>query len=121
MSGEIWPRRGEIWSVHTPGQPEDPHQPRPGLVLSANERNRLTDDLTVIPIFSDGRLGPTRVLLERGVGGIRRDSVLFCEEITTIHREFLAGGPWGPAVPDEVLDAALLAVRRALGEVIPEG
>jgi mRNA-degrading endonuclease toxin of MazEF toxin-antitoxin module len=115
-----WPRRGEIWSVWTPGQPEDPHQPRPALVVSENVRNRSTDDLTVIPIFSEGAPGPTRVALAAGNGGIRRDSVLFCEEITTIDRQYLARGPWDGLVDEDALAACIRAVRRALGEVLPE-
>ncbi len=120
MTATTWPRRGEIWSVWTPGQPEDPHQPRPGLVMSENVRNRSSDDLIVIPIFSDGPLGPTRVPLVAGSGGILRDSVLFCEEITTIAREYLARGPWDGLVDDDTLAACLRAVRRALGEVLPD-
>ena len=115
-----WPRRGEIWFVYTPGQPEDPHQPRPGLVVSDNLRNRLTDDLIVVPIFTEGRLGPTRLPLPAGTGGIPHDSVLFCEELTTIHRDFLADGPLAAPVPAHVLRRVILAVRRALGEIVPE-
>ena len=47
--------------VYTPGPPDDPHQPRPALVVSEEVRNRLRDDLVVIPLFSLGRFGPTRV------------------------------------------------------------
>lgn len=115
-----WPRRGEIWSVLTPGRPEDPHQPRPALVVSADVRNRLRDHATIIPIYSEGAPGPTRVPLAAGLGGVRRDSVLFCEEITTIDRDFFRRGPWGASVGADVLDAVLRAVRRALGEVLPE-
>ena len=43
--------------VYIPGQPDDPHQPRPALVISEDVRNRLTDDVIVVPIFSTGRLG----------------------------------------------------------------
>ena len=114
------PQRGEIWSVVTPGQPDDPHQPRPALVVSENIRNQLTDDLIVIPIFSSGRLGPTRVLIAAGVGGLDHDSVLLCEEITTIDRDFLRRGPLGPLAPASLLEQVLRAVRRALGEVVPE-
>ncbi len=120
MKQGVWPRRGEIWSVWTPGPPQDPHQPRPALVVSENVRNRSNDDLTVIPVFSDGPLGPTRVALPAGEGGIRRDSVLFCEEVTTIQRQFLARGPIGERVSAEILDATVRAVRRAIGEVVPE-
>lgn len=114
------PRRGDIWHVYLPGQPEDPHQPRPALVASTNARNYNADDVIVIPVFLEGRLGPTRVALPAGVGGLRHDSVLFCEEITTIHRDFLANGPLGPSVPDHLLRQVIRAVCRALGEVVPE-
>lgn len=114
------PRRGDIWSVLIPGQPDDPHQPRPALVVSENVRNRVTDDLIVVPIFSEGTDGPTHVRLPRGAGGIRRDSVLFCEEITTLDRDFLARGPWGRPVDPDVLGAVVRAVRRALGDVVVE-
>ena len=105
--------------VYTPGQPDDPHQPRSALVVSEDVRNRLRDDLIVVPLFSRGKLGPTRVPMPGG-GGHRTSGVLFCEEITTIDRDFLYRGPLGPRLSRPVLDAVLRAVRRALGEVIPE-
>ena len=106
--------------VYTPGQPDDPHQPRPALVVSEDVRNRLRDDLIVIPLFSLGRLGPTRVPLPARTGGLRGPGVLFCEEITTIDRDFVYRGPLGPRLSRPVLDAVLRAVRRALGDVVPE-
>jgi mRNA-degrading endonuclease toxin of MazEF toxin-antitoxin module len=114
------PRRGQVWFGYTPGQPEDPHQPRPLLVVSDDTRNRIADDVIVVPIFSRGRPGPTRVSLQAGLGGIRRDSMLFCEEISTISHDFLEHGPLGPRLPGYVLRQVSRAVRRALGEVLPE-
>jgi len=114
------PRRSQIWFGYTPGQPDDPHQPRPLLVISEDVRNRIADDVIVIPIFSRGRSGPTRVPLRAGQGGLQHDSVLFCEEISTIQDGFLGRGPLGPSVPEGVLQQVIRAVRRALGEVLPE-
>ncbi|MBJ7608130.1 MAG: type II toxin-antitoxin system PemK/MazF family toxin [Candidatus Dormibacteraeota bacterium] len=114
------PRRGEIWYVYTPGQPDDPHQPRPALVISEDVRNAMRDDLIVIPVFSRGRLGPTRVALPAGAGGLGSDSVLFCEEITTIDRDFLADGPLGRPLGWRQLDQVVRAIRRAVGEVVSE-
>lgn len=114
------PGRGEIWSVRMPGQPDDPHQGRPALIVSADVRNRIADDLMVVPIFSRGAEGPTHIRLARGAGGLKKDSVLFCEELTTLDKEFLSRGPWGAPVAPEVLDAVIRAVRRALGEAVPE-
>jgi len=106
--------------VYTPGQPDDPHQPRPALVVSEDVRNRLRDDLIVIPLFSRGTLGPTRVPVPARAGGLRTPGVLFCEEITTIDRDFLYRGPLGPRLSKLVLEAVLRAVRRAVGDVVPE-
>jgi len=104
--------------VFTPGQPDDSHQPRPVLVVSEDVRNRLRDDLIVIPVFSTGKTGPTRVPLPAGTGGLRRPGLLFCEEITMIDRDFLSRGPLGPRLSGPILEAVVRAVRRALGDVI---
>lgn len=106
--------------AYTRGQPDDPHQPRPALVISEDRRNSLRDDLIVVPIFSAGRLGPTRVPVPGRTGGLAGPGVLFCEEITTIDREFLYRGPLGPRLSRRTLEAVVRAVRRAIGEVIPE-
>jgi mRNA-degrading endonuclease toxin of MazEF toxin-antitoxin module len=120
MDGPRPPRRGEIWLAYTPGQARDPHQPRPVLVISEDVRNRRRDDAIVIPIFSRGRSGPTRVVLAEGIGEIPHESVLFCEQITTLGHDFLVDGPLGEGVPTPILERVLRAVRRALGEFVPE-
>ena len=74
----------------------------------------------VVPIFSQGADGPTHVRIERGLGGLKRDGVVFCEELTTLDRDSLSRGPWGTPVPADVLSAVLRAVRRALGETVAE-
>ena len=105
--------------LSTPGQPDDPHQPRPALVVSEDVRNRVCNDVIVVPTFSKGRLGPTRVPAPKGAGGLTQASVLFCEEITTIDRDFLQRGPLGPRLDANLMDAVIRAIRRALGETIP--
>lgn len=115
------PSRGEIWSVFTPGQPEDPHQPRPALIVSNDVRNRTEDDVLVVPIFSLGRIGPTHVPVRVGVGGLDHDSVLFCEEITTLDMDFLGEGPLGDRVPDALLRRVVRGVRIAIGDVVLPG
>ena len=112
------PKWGEVWYVYTPGQPDDPHQPRPAIVVSENIRNRMQDDLIVVPVFTAGRPGPTRVTLSRGSSGLRHDSLAFCEEVTTIDRDFLQRGPIG-VLSAELMSAVIRGVRRAMGEVLP--
>ena len=70
----------------------------------------------VVPIFSRGAAGPTHVRLIRGAGGIKRDSVLFCEELTTLDRDFLTHGPLGAPVDAHVLVAVIRAVRAKVSE-----
>lgn len=114
---DLPPLRGEIWNVYTPGQPGDPHQPRPALVVSTDERNAVEDDVIVVPIFTRGEIGPTHIPIRGGVGGLPHDSVIFCEEITTLEVDFLSEGPLGGPVPDSLLRRVLRAVRIALGDV----
>jgi mRNA-degrading endonuclease toxin of MazEF toxin-antitoxin module len=114
------PRRGEIWLAYTPNQPDDPHQPRPVLIVSSDGRNWNTDDVIAVPIFRNRQLGPTRVAISAGVGGLVYDSVLTCEEIITLRHDFLERGPLGPPAPGPLLDRVVRAIRRAVGEVVPE-
>ncbi len=109
------PRRGDIWYAYTPGQPDDPHQPRPALVISENIRNRRTDDVIVVPIFSGGRLSPTRVSIASGIGGLAHNSMIFCEELATIDRDFLRDGPLGAPVPPAILERVVAAILIAVG------
>jgi len=115
LSDAAGPRRGEIWLGFTPGQPNDPHQPRFVLVVSADVRNRARDHVMVVPIFSTGNLGPTRLVIPAAGTGLRYDSVVFCEELTTIDKSFLEDGPRG-RVSQYLLDQVVIAVRRALGD-----
>lgn len=115
-----FPRRGEIWLVENPNMPGDPHQPRPGLVVSDDHRNQSRRHVIVVPIFSSQRLGPTRVPIRSGSGGIMHDSILYCEEVTTLHHDFIVDGPLGGTVSPSLLGRVNRAIRRALGEVVRE-
>jgi len=73
-----------------------------------------------VPLFSRGRPGPTRVPLPAGAGGLDHESVVFCEEVSTIDRDFLRRGPLGQRLEAPAMDAVVRGIRRALGEVVPE-
>ena len=115
------PQRGEIWRVDTPWIPEDPHTPRFGLIVSINRRNYKKDDFLVVPIFSEGEEGPTRVVLPEGEGGMHHESILFCDEVTCISEYFVVmdEGSLGPAVDDGTLDKVVIGIRRAVGDIVP--
>ncbi len=80
----------------------------------------MTDDVIAIPLFSRGRLGPTHVGIPGGAGGVMHACVAFCEEVTTVDRDFLASGALGRRIEPVLMAAVVRAVRRAIGEVVAE-
>jgi hypothetical protein len=48
--------------------------------------------------------------------GLHHDSILFCEERSTIDRTFLEEGPRG-RVGQDLLDQVVITVRRALSDL----
>jgi mRNA-degrading endonuclease toxin of MazEF toxin-antitoxin module len=86
------------------------------LVVSADVRNRTRDHAMVVPIFSQGHLGPTRLIIPAEGAGVRCDSMLFCEELTTLNQSFLPEHRPRGRVAEDLLDQVVLAVRRALGD-----
>ncbi|MGH8059092.1 MAG: type II toxin-antitoxin system PemK/MazF family toxin, partial [Candidatus Entotheonellia bacterium] len=87
-----YPRRGEIYLVTLPGQPSDP-KARPALVVSMDVRNRLANDVIVVPLSTTLRPAPTHVSIPVGEGGLRQTSVAKCEQIRTLDQSFLIRGP----------------------------
>jgi mRNA-degrading endonuclease toxin of MazEF toxin-antitoxin module len=83
-------------------------------VISVGARNRLADDVLVIPARTTLRVAPTHVRLRKGTGGVRKDSVLKCEQITTLPKRLLSesalGGPVSPVLLEEVERGVLRAI-----------
>jgi len=106
------PLRGCLYWVVFTGEPDEKR--RPALVISVAARNRLADDVLVIPASTTLRVAPTHVRLRKGTGGIREDSVLKCEQITTLPKGLLSesalGGPVSPMLLEEVERGVLRAI-----------
>ena len=83
-------------------------------MVSVDARNRLSDDVIVVPFFSRERSGPTRVAVPRGVGGLPNDSIRFCDEVTTVVQDSLASGPLGPRVPNDPMRQVVAGVLNAI-------
>jgi mRNA-degrading endonuclease toxin of MazEF toxin-antitoxin module len=107
------PLRGCLYWVVIPGEPGEKR--RPGLVISVGARNRLADDVLVIPVSSTLRVAPTHVRLRKGTGGIRRDSVLKCEQITTLPKRLLSESALGGPLSAVLLVEVERGVLRAIG------
>jgi mRNA interferase MazF len=113
-----YPRRGEIYLVRIPGHPHDTKD-RPALVVSMDVRNRLANDVIVVPLSTNLRPAPTHVELPAGEGGLKETSVAKCEQITTLDKSFLIRGPFAGAISAHIQREVEKAIQRSIGIAIP--
>jgi mRNA interferase MazF len=112
-----YPRRGEIYLVRLPGHPKDT-KPRPALIVSLDVRNRLANDVVVVPISTTLRTSPTHVELPEGEGGLDQNSMAKCEQITTLDKSFLIRGPFSGTISPIKMTEVERAIKRVIGIVI---
>ena len=113
-----YPRRGEIYLVRIPGHPHD-IKDRPAVVVSIDVRNRLANDVIVVPLSSNLRAAPTHVEVPAGEGGLKQSSMAKCEQITTLDKSFLIHGPFAGIVSALILREVEKAIQRSIGIAIP--
>ena len=112
-----YPKRGEIYLVSLPGRPRD-MKARPALIVSMDIRNRLADDVIVVPISTTLRPSPTHAQLAKGEGGLHKLSLAKCEQITTLDKSFLVRGPFSGTIRAETMAEVEKAIQRAVGIII---
>ena len=113
----VSPQRGCLYWVRIPGEPG--RKRRPALVISIDVRNELASDVLVIPCSTTDRPAPTHVRLRKGEGGLNRRSVLKCEQITTLPKDYLAAASLGGPLAGKLLAQVEIAILRAIG--VPVG
>ena len=120
MSTTNFPKHGEIWFVSIPNQPNDPHQPRPAIIIiSTNGRNKHTSDVVVVPTTSSQSFRPhpdVHIHIPAGEGGLPKASYARCDQISTIDKSLLSGGPLGAPVHLSYRWAMIAAIRRTVGD-----
>ncbi len=110
---ESFPRCGEIYLVQIPNKPKGGKE-RPALIVSLDVRNRLAEDVIAIPLSTNLRQAPTHVLIKKGIGGLRKDSMAKCEQITTLDKTLLIRGPFAGKVSQEILKEVFRGIMNAL-------
>jgi len=90
------PRRGEIWLADLrPTRGREQTGRRPVLVVSVDFFNAGPADLLVVlPLTSTLRDIPLHVKIDKGDGGVRKESVILCEAIRSISKDRLVS-KWG--------------------------
>ena len=112
-----YPKRGEIYLVRFSGRPTD-SKTRPALIVSLDVRNRLANDVIVVPISTTLRPSPTHVELPKNEAGLNRTSMAKCEQITTLDKSFLVRGPFSGAVSPLKMSEIEKAIQRAIGILV---
>jgi mRNA-degrading endonuclease toxin of MazEF toxin-antitoxin module len=69
----------------------------------------------VIPCSTRLRPGPTHVFLRAGEGGVDRECVVKCQQITTVQREDVVGPALGRSLSRARIAEVERAVLRAIG------
>ena len=113
-----FPRRGEIYLVRIPGHPSDT-KARPALVVSMDVRNRLANDVIVVPLSTTLRPAPTHVELPAGEGGLQETYMAKCEQVTTLDKAFLLRGPFAGTISPSLMQDIEKAIQIAIG-ILPQ-
>ncbi|MBI2326874.1 type II toxin-antitoxin system PemK/MazF family toxin [Candidatus Curtissbacteria bacterium] len=93
MARVLKPKRGEIWVADLiPGKGWEVAKKRPVIVISANEINKISPLVIIIPISSQVPeiLGPERILLEKENSFLDKNSVALPNQIRAIDKSRLA-------------------------------
>jgi mRNA-degrading endonuclease toxin of MazEF toxin-antitoxin module len=109
-----YPKRGEIYLVNLPSKPKDVKN-RPALVVSLDIRNKLANDILVVPLSTNLRPSPTHVLLQEEDGGLSKASMAKCEQVTTIDKSLLIRGPFSGRVSDKKMNEIEKAIMISIG------
>jgi mRNA interferase MazF len=85
-------RRGEVyWAQLTPRSGSEQKGRRPGIVVSHDGFNQVSTwrSVIVVPVStseSQAARGPTAIRLAEGAGGLAKQSVVICHQVTRLDR-----------------------------------
>ena len=100
-------KRGEVyWASLSPRSGSEQQGTRPVIVVSHDAFNQTPGwrSVIVVPISTaatQAQRGPTAVPLPGGVGGLKKDSVALCHQVTTLDRSKLTS--YAGKLPHELL------------------
>ena len=71
--------------------------------------------MLVVPASTTIRPAPSHVRLRKGTGGLPAESILKCEQITTLPKELLSATALGGPLSARLLEEVERGVLRAIG------
>lgn len=116
----IQPKRGEVWwAQQNPIIPNDPHLPRPVVIISTNARNKAWGSVIVVPLSTSlqNSYPSFHKLIPRGEGGLDRESHARCELVSNIEKTCLdQKGPIGSPLSEKFVWQIVQGIRAAIGD-----
>jgi mRNA-degrading endonuclease toxin of MazEF toxin-antitoxin module len=112
-----YPRRGEIWFVHAPGDPPD-KLPRPVLIVSTNLRNAHARATTVLAVPFSTTLRddvPLHVRMQPGETGLSETCELQPENISVVLKSGLQPGRGTRTLSESILVVVARNVVLSMG------
>ena len=83
-------------------------------------RNRLANDVMVVPASTVLHPAPTHVSLHKHQGGLPEKSVLKCEQLTTLPKESLSATALGGPLANHTMIEVEKAILCAIGVLVSE-
>lgn len=113
-SSENFPRQRQVYLSKALKQSGDTKK-RPVVIASIDIRNQYSSTVLVVPFSSDtsDAANPSRILLARGEGGLKVESVAMCDVMTNIEKKYLERGPYGEITPE-----SFARIQRAISIAI---
>jgi mRNA-degrading endonuclease toxin of MazEF toxin-antitoxin module len=91
---------------------------RPAVILSPDVRNRLANDVIIVPCSTRARPMAWHVQLQPGEAGLRQASMAKCEEIATVPKSWIDPDELAHLSPGRMRQVEL-AIFSALGILVP--
>ena len=114
------PKRGEVWQVmQNLVIPNDPHLPRPVVIISTNPRNKNWDSIVVVPFSTSLKnpYPPFHKFIPAGEGGLKKDCYARCDLVSNIDKTCLdINGPLGPLLADKHIWEIVRGIRAVVGD-----
>ncbi|HYV68104.1 MAG TPA: type II toxin-antitoxin system PemK/MazF family toxin [Myxococcales bacterium] len=92
---------------------------RPAIILSPDIRNRLANDVIIVPCSTSARPMAWHVRIRRGEAGVPEACMAKCEQIATVPKNWIEPTELGRLSPGRMLQVEL-AVLSALGILAPD-
>lgn len=113
----IYPRIGEVYYINLKGDSNEQSGYRPCLIFQNNIGNKHSPNLIVLPLTSKLKKSnqPTHIILPANETGLRRDSMVLCENPVCVSKDKL--GYYLTTIPESYMSKVAVAYLLATSAI----